>query len=579
MKMNVMLSCNKPLGIIHSFIYREYAAGGELINYIANKGHLSEKEARLFFRQMISAIDHCHSANVVHRDLKLENLLLSSDRTLLISDFGLGRTFKEDQLLRTFCGTPNYGIYFSQYSINHQAAAELVRGIPYEGTKSDIWAMGVVLYIMMTGQPPFKGESISILYSKIKSVTYARPDYFSEALIDLLNKILVNNPAERIDMDSIRKDKWVNIDELELPLRILPRIVGHQATSDLAKNILGVSAQNGMKIYNFIPLTKNIPSKSRSNSIQPMANKNSVYTPLSPTSPRNSLFVPSEVSLGPSARRGSRVSTADFNQKRRGSAFPLSTDVPIAKNEYPDFPSTNHSKIIIENVKSFQLTNDRIPLISAETQLHTLTPLSPQRSNNMTIEIIRPRIRAQSTQVTSFERPKMNVLEKVNDAQTILADSINEFKGLKSKNHLDLDLQLLRENVSVENSRVLTEDDILQWHQIHKPPKEIRTIRWSFNPKMTSHLPPAVIFQHLHRGLDELNKQYYGNLSYKRMIDFYLFECLYDIPNTGDMVIFEVEVSKIWLLKVHGVKMKRTKGDSLVFKVISISSTICIHLI
>jgi len=92
------------------YIVMEYASGGELINYIANKGHLSEKEARLFFRQMVSALDHCHTASVVHRDLKLENLLLSSTRSLLISDFGLGRTFQEDQLLRTFCGTPNYGL-------------------------------------------------------------------------------------------------------------------------------------------------------------------------------------------------------------------------------------------------------------------------------------------------------------------------------------------------------------------------------------------------------------------------------------------------------------------------------------
>jgi Protein kinase domain len=103
-----MLCCHVSLPL-NRLTGREYASGGELINYIANKGHLSEKEARNFFRQMVSALDHCHTANVVHRDLKLENLLLSENRSLLISDFGLGRVFKEDQLLRTFCGTPNYG--------------------------------------------------------------------------------------------------------------------------------------------------------------------------------------------------------------------------------------------------------------------------------------------------------------------------------------------------------------------------------------------------------------------------------------------------------------------------------------
>ena len=87
---------------------REYASGGEMIDYLVAHERLSEAEARKFFRQLVSAMDHCHQAHVVHRDLKLENLLLSSDKNLLISDFGLGRTFSpfKDTLLATFCGTP-----------------------------------------------------------------------------------------------------------------------------------------------------------------------------------------------------------------------------------------------------------------------------------------------------------------------------------------------------------------------------------------------------------------------------------------------------------------------------------------
>ncbi|KAJ3164174.1 hypothetical protein HK101_000491, partial [Irineochytrium annulatum] len=144
------------------YVVMEFASGGELIEYIAARNYLSEKEARRFFRQLISAMDHCHLANVVHRDLKLENLLLNDSKNLLISDFGLGRTFQNDtdELMKTFCGTPNY------------AAVELISGIPYIGVKSDIWAMGVVLFVMMTGKPPFTGENISALYSKIKAVDY-----------------------------------------------------------------------------------------------------------------------------------------------------------------------------------------------------------------------------------------------------------------------------------------------------------------------------------------------------------------------------------------------------------------------
>lgn len=110
------------------YIIMEYASGGELIDYIAAKGHLSEREGRVLFRQLISAIDHCHLAGVVHRDLKLENLLLSSDKSLRLSDFGLGRTIRTtDQYLNTFCGTPLY------------AGPELVSGIKYIGPSADVW--------------------------------------------------------------------------------------------------------------------------------------------------------------------------------------------------------------------------------------------------------------------------------------------------------------------------------------------------------------------------------------------------------------------------------------------------------
>lgn len=151
---------------------REYASGGELIEHITHDNHLQEPEGRKFFRQLISAIDHFHQANVVHRDLKLENILLTQDKDLLITDFGLGRTFKSetDDIMSTFCGTPNY------------AAIELVSGIPYVGVKTDIWAMGVILYVMMAGFPPFKGVTVQQVYNNIKQLKYKIPKHFSSGI-------------------------------------------------------------------------------------------------------------------------------------------------------------------------------------------------------------------------------------------------------------------------------------------------------------------------------------------------------------------------------------------------------------
>nr|KAJ3417848.1 Serine/threonine-protein kinase par-1 [Polyrhizophydium stewartii] len=223
------------------FIVMEYAKGGELIDYIAARDHLTEKEARKFFRQILSALDHCHMANVVHRDLKLENLLLNHERNVLVSDFGLGRTFDPDanEYMKTFCGTPNY------------AAVELISGIPYVGVKSDIWAMGVVLYIMMTGRPPFVGETISLLYRQIKAVDYKVPSYFSEDLVDLLRKILVRDPAARIDMEGIRSHPWVNYEYIERPLRIAPKVTGVVDTATLSQVISSIYYDKTYVVYVF----------------------------------------------------------------------------------------------------------------------------------------------------------------------------------------------------------------------------------------------------------------------------------------------------------------------------------------
>jgi serine/threonine protein kinase len=133
-----------------------------MMQYMTVKTVLTEKESRRIFRQLVSGMDQIHKANIVHRDLKLENLLLDEDRNILISDFGLGRTYHSDQvhLLKTFCGTPNY------------AAVELISGIPYVGVKSDIWAMGIILYFLNTGTTPFQGTTLKELYDNIKNVRY-----------------------------------------------------------------------------------------------------------------------------------------------------------------------------------------------------------------------------------------------------------------------------------------------------------------------------------------------------------------------------------------------------------------------
>ncbi|XP_028092738.1 CBL-interacting serine/threonine-protein kinase 9-like [Camellia sinensis] len=128
------------------YIVLEYVGGGELFDKIAKLGRLKEDEARRYFQQLINAVDYCHSRGMYHRDLKPENLLLDSFGVLKVSDFGLSafsQQIREDVLLHTACGTPNY------------VAPEVLTDKGYDGTATNIWSCGVILFVLMAGYLPF----------------------------------------------------------------------------------------------------------------------------------------------------------------------------------------------------------------------------------------------------------------------------------------------------------------------------------------------------------------------------------------------------------------------------------------
>jgi serine/threonine protein kinase len=215
------------------------------MDYVTSNGRLSEKDSRKFFRQIVSGLSHIHDSNVVHRDLKLENILLDKNRNVLISDFGLGRTFDPESTenMMTFCGTPNY------------AAVELVMGNPYNGIKSDIWSLGVILYILVTGQRPFVGPTVGILYKRIMSLEYEKPNYLSEDIMDLFAKIFVKDPKKRIDMESIRNHPWICSDEGQITMH-LPKTNWEIDEAVLSKGISSVGGDRNYTIYTFNSFTK-----------------------------------------------------------------------------------------------------------------------------------------------------------------------------------------------------------------------------------------------------------------------------------------------------------------------------------
>ena len=173
----------------------EYCAGGELFNYIVKNKRLSEEESAFFYYQLICGLEYIHSLGIVHRDLKPENLLLTKDHVLKIIDFGLSNYFKEGQedLLITHCGSQCY------------ASPEMVAGNKYNGFKIDIWSTGIILYAMLCGYLPFEDKDNDILFEKILECKLDFPKYISETSKDLIEKILVTDPNNRIDIPQIKE--------------------------------------------------------------------------------------------------------------------------------------------------------------------------------------------------------------------------------------------------------------------------------------------------------------------------------------------------------------------------------------
>lgn len=171
----------------------EYATEGELFNYIVKKNRLSDYEASNFLFQIVNGVEFIHNNNIVHRDLKPENLLMTSQKIIKLIDFGLSNHYSDNSLLSTPCGSPCY------------ASPEMIMGKKYSGIKIDIWSIGIILFAMICGYLPFEDEANQVLFKKILKGKIDFPDYIPPLFKDLISKILVSDPDQRITIEKIKQ--------------------------------------------------------------------------------------------------------------------------------------------------------------------------------------------------------------------------------------------------------------------------------------------------------------------------------------------------------------------------------------
>lgn len=178
------------------FLVMEMVKGKSLYSYVHSKQNrkVEEQECMKLFGQIVSGIEYCHKNNVIHRDIKMENLLLDEHHNIKIIDFGFSICALASQKLKIFCGTPSY------------MAPEIVMKKEYSGPPADMWSLGVLLYAMLCGVFPFKGATEPELFRCIQRCHITFPTHVSNSAKALVSRLLKFDPEKRATAAEVRRN-------------------------------------------------------------------------------------------------------------------------------------------------------------------------------------------------------------------------------------------------------------------------------------------------------------------------------------------------------------------------------------
>ncbi len=175
----------------------EYASRGDLLQYVKGKGKLTEAETRTIFKQIVYGLAYIHSKSVLHRDIKLDNILLDETMHAKICDFGVSKIISRSQVIEEQCGTPAY------------LAPEIVRNEAYHGFYADHWSLGIVLYAMACAAVPYKAENLDQLRKVLESSPLIFPCRLSPELTNLIRGLVCLEPEARLSLPEVLAHPWV----------------------------------------------------------------------------------------------------------------------------------------------------------------------------------------------------------------------------------------------------------------------------------------------------------------------------------------------------------------------------------
>jgi MAP/microtubule affinity-regulating kinase len=527
------------------FLVMEYCSGGELYDYLVVHGKMKERDARAKFRQILSAVSYCHKKQIIHRDLKAENLLLDKDLNIKIADFGFSNVFDPESKLDTFCGSPPY------------AAPELFQGRRYVGPEVDIWSLGVILYVLCTGCLPFDGKNLQEMRESVCRGKYRIPFYLSDTCERLLRKFLVRDPLRRHGLEIVIDDTWLNdgygdspisvdlgqkVEEDEKVIKLMAtkyQVSREEVLQALRGNAYNDIAATYYLLYHEQEVRNTVQAEADRGEIlaSPFSSMNTTKT-ASPTMNRieedaASLSGSGEISKSSKQKeRRPRRQTVSHVDDTSGSSVKKEKEGKGSKSDFQKSEKTSSSdsrrgskgdvqkgsKSDVGKTSKGSKSDVQKASKQDENSQESLTnPRADRKRNNTIVGILRDRIRRPS-ELTSPMSPSGS---KGNDI-----------------------------NSSGEIGSITPGDE-------NKP----RSLRFTFNSNTTSSKQPDDIIAEIMKACNKLAVT-------QKLTSKYLVECAWNNPASGkETTRLEIEVCKLPRLNnLHGLRFKRLGGTSSDYK-------------